>query len=143
MIEQSNESVVREIWSRADIPQAVDELRDRIGRSVDEKIKPLVIGLLSAGVGTVASCEGHTDHGERYPWVQILVESEERLVRLLHMFNRDGSAKWKVDRLVDGEAKAIFLCPADTDQSLEKLQADALILGEWLLDIPFTFKETR
>lgn len=38
---------------------------------IDEGILPLVVGLWAHGISTTSSCEGHLDHGEPYPWVNI------------------------------------------------------------------------
>lgn len=145
MARQSNETD-RKICSRSDIPQVVDGIRDRLGYPIDKKIKPLVIGLLSAGVGTFASCEGHAERGFCYPWVDMLVRYHDRVVDLVMVFNLEtaDNSQWNIlGTPLAPDAEVIRLCPADIDQPLDKLQNDALALGEWLLNVPFNFSPIK
>ena len=61
----------------------VEQMKDRLGKSVDGGIKETVVGLNVSGINTTASCEGHVDWGEAAPWVDVetaeLPELEERL----------------------------------------------------------------
>lgn len=54
------------------VPRDINKIGDGLGKGIDEKIKPLVQTLWDLGYETRQSCEGHTDHGEGYPWVAIL-----------------------------------------------------------------------
>ena len=55
----------------------VNEIADRLGKGVDEKIKEAVAAFLMHEFTTSASCEGHSqeadqeEHGLPYPWVEI------------------------------------------------------------------------
>jgi len=46
-------------------------LRDKLGKSVDNRIMPAVIALRISGINTSASCEGHLRRGLPYPWIDI------------------------------------------------------------------------
>jgi hypothetical protein len=49
-----------------------NSLTDDLGRPLDEGIKKPVAALYLLGVKTSASCQGHSDHGLSYPWIDIL-----------------------------------------------------------------------
>jgi hypothetical protein len=44
---------------------------DGLGLGIDDGIVDTVIALTAHGIPTVASCEGHVDHGLAYPWVDV------------------------------------------------------------------------
>lgn len=52
----------------------IDKETDARGKSIDEKIKPLVQALWDAGYETQQSCEGHygTTRKRVYPWVDLM-----------------------------------------------------------------------
>jgi hypothetical protein len=49
----------------------VERLVDGLGTHIDPRIRELVTALRMHNVDTVGSCEGHTDHGYPYPWIDI------------------------------------------------------------------------
>jgi len=49
----------------------VDNLEDRIGCKVDDKIKETIIAFWSFDVPTSGSCEGHISHGVDTPWIDV------------------------------------------------------------------------
>lgn len=52
----------------------IDEIADRLGRGIDEKIKEAVTAFTVYEFSTSQSCEGHIrgeEEGEPYPWVEI------------------------------------------------------------------------
>lgn len=51
-----------------------DKIADNLGYPIDEGIKKTVVGLWAHGICTTGSCEGHADHGEPFPWVDIELE---------------------------------------------------------------------
>lgn len=53
------------------ISEEVDKMTDGLGLPVDSSIKPSVIALHLWEFPTSASCQGHTDRGTQYPWVDI------------------------------------------------------------------------
>jgi hypothetical protein len=61
----------------------VDEIADRLGKGVDEKIKESVSVFLIHGFTTVGSCEGHVaeeckeEHGLPYPWIEVYAPEPE------------------------------------------------------------------
>jgi hypothetical protein len=55
----------------------VDRWIDPTGCTVDDEIKEIVIALNLSGIKTTASCEGHLDHGEPFPWVDIAIDMRE------------------------------------------------------------------
>jgi hypothetical protein len=68
------------IWQRE--KERVNQLTDPLGKKVDRGIKSLVAALNVLGFPTVASCEGHTNWGLPFPWVEIAAKNqpEERFV---------------------------------------------------------------
>lgn len=67
-----------EAWKR--IEHEVDSLQDRLGKEVDPTLKPLVVALRALRFGTTTSCEGHLDHGNPYPWVDVVSPLAERFL---------------------------------------------------------------
>ncbi len=61
----------RKLQKWNDIVASVDKITDRLEMPVDEKIKPVVVGLMALGFKTVNSCEGHLDYGRAHPAVDI------------------------------------------------------------------------
>ncbi|OIO32937.1 MAG: hypothetical protein COZ49_03520 [Candidatus Yonathbacteria bacterium CG_4_10_14_3_um_filter_47_65] len=59
----------------------IDELADRLGLGVDEKIKEPVAAFLINEFTTSSSCEGHVEeegrHGALFPWVEIYASEPE------------------------------------------------------------------
>lgn len=49
----------------------VDSIVDSQGLPVDEEIKFAIAALMVAGIPTSASCAGHLDSGDPFPWVRI------------------------------------------------------------------------
>lgn len=58
-----------QIWQG--VSDLVDNCRDKLGYPIESGIKPVVIGLNAHGINTTMSCEGHTDRGRIYPWVDV------------------------------------------------------------------------
>jgi hypothetical protein len=56
-------------WSR--VKEFVDKTTDSGGKEIDGGIKDTVCVLIYSGFPTGASCEGHTDRGKSYPWVNV------------------------------------------------------------------------
>jgi hypothetical protein len=46
-------------------------VKDALGTPLDAGIRDLVIALHALDIQTLASCEGHLDHGDAAPWVNI------------------------------------------------------------------------
>lgn len=65
------------------IASQVEQITDRLGKGVDERIKDLVVGLNVHQINTVQSCEGHLDWGTGAPWVDIESSDLGELEQLL------------------------------------------------------------
>lgn len=66
-----------------EIREKVEQFVDALGMPVDPGIKETVVFLITLGINTVASCEGHIDHGTGGPYIDItsekVLELEEKL----------------------------------------------------------------
>lgn len=66
---------------------------DRIGTHIDPGIMETVIAMNAVGLYTVASCEGHLDHGCTYPWIDVSLEEAkdlaQKIIMLLHAGKRE------------------------------------------------------
>jgi len=82
----------------------INEITDRLGKKIDEKIKKTVVAFLAYKFDTIGSCEGHIaeneeeEHGLPYPWVEIYApvpeewqesegEKKKQLEKILSMNN--------------------------------------------------------
>lgn len=54
-----------------DLENKFRQIRDKPGQTIDQGILQTVIALNANNIPTLASCEGHLDHGEPFPWVDI------------------------------------------------------------------------
>jgi len=81
----------------------VDNITDRLGKTIDPWIKPLVVLFNHNKVVTTASCEGHENWGEPFPWIDfeytsfdnflVLMEEFEHHVHIHCMFLKDYHTK--------------------------------------------------
>ena len=55
-----------------EISSEAEKIADRLGMEIDPGIKETVIALKANDFGTDQSCEGHSDRGLPYPWVDII-----------------------------------------------------------------------
>lgn len=53
----------------------------------DKYIKDSVLKLQNIGIETTASCQGHRDYGEKYPWIDIKKEGVEKISIFLKFNN--------------------------------------------------------
>jgi len=65
----------------------ISSIRDNLGRGLDPGIESLVLELNRLGFETMASCEGHLDHGCIGPWVDI--EKSPKIPSLVNRFNKE------------------------------------------------------
>ena len=65
----------QEKWQ--EIAIEVESWVDGLGYPIDPKIKETVIALNALGIPTIASCEGHLDHGLSHPWIDIDINTPE------------------------------------------------------------------
>ncbi|MBN2094631.1 MAG: hypothetical protein JW727_01150 [Candidatus Aenigmarchaeota archaeon] len=87
-------------------------VKDRLGMEVDEGIMPLVGALWKSGYSTQASCEGHSDRGRKYPWVDVSAEGDiEKLKQIVEAYNKTHDLKWQVVPLFySGEGSEKKVC---------------------------------
>lgn len=106
---------------------------DRLGTHIDPMILPLVATLRMCGIPTCASCEGHMDHGERYPWVNVELGQEGVLNRLIAWQNRPTGNDGKPNRntwVLEPSPHGWFLIPQKLDLDLPTLQRYAIEFAE-------------
>lgn len=77
------------------LSKKVDQMADGLGYPMDPKIKPTVVALMLHGFPTVASCEGHLDHGYAAPWVMI----EPRVPKGLRGNKKKAYLNWQRKKL--------------------------------------------
>lgn len=65
----------QEMWDNMSMD--IDHWTDGMGYPIDKGIKEVVVALNMMDVKTLASCEGHFDHGYSYPWIDIDPSSPE------------------------------------------------------------------
>jgi hypothetical protein len=98
---------------------------DGMGKRIDIGIMGVVLYLNLHGVSTTASCEGHLDWGQPYPWVWVGVDSGEALRHMVEAFG--GSLK--VSQLFDDTLE--LTCLVGT---LPEKQSEMARFAEWLRD---------
>ncbi len=77
----------------------IDRIGDRLGFGIDNLIKPLVATLTYFGFKTEQSCQGHSDHGENYPWVRLHANRNfNELVRVVQEYDLSHPIKWKFQK---------------------------------------------
>ncbi len=62
-------------WQKTELE--VEKIVDSLGHKIDKNIKETVVALKVYGFPTRASCEGHLDWGEPFPWVGIRTPEPE------------------------------------------------------------------
>lgn len=77
---QTPPSDARENWNRLAQQYAIEA--DRLGNGIDADIMETVVALNAHGIRTVASCEGHLDHGIAAPWVEVRSEDTQNIAEL-------------------------------------------------------------
>lgn len=113
----------------------VDSLCDRLGKPLDEKIKELVIGLRCHGIRTIASCQGHLDHGLPYPWVDVEKHYLGILLKWVARENRPNLPNGKKNLntwVIKPVAGSYRLIPEDKNLPLEEMQEKAEEFGFFL-----------
>jgi len=125
-----------------EVKREVEEIQDESGKKVDEKIKPLVIGLKRWGVNTEASCQGHRRSKSEvllFPSVIISPKDYRRVKKLISAF---GGNSWiiKKESWVNEKGKKFLqmkLLPKNKDhRKLVRMQKDAIKFGKFLQELP-------
>lgn len=106
----------------------VEKITDKLGEPVDEKVKPLVQNLNDYGIETTGSCQGHKDHGEPFPWIDIWEDSEEDFAKLIDDYNNQApdnqKIEYKISKMFNNQVNKIevrFEFHGDLYQTQQKL----------------------
>ncbi|OIO47065.1 MAG: hypothetical protein AUJ31_00515 [Parcubacteria group bacterium CG1_02_39_15] len=125
-----------------EVKREVEEIRDESGKRVDEKIKPLVIGLRRWGINTEFSCQGHRRSKSEvlsFPSVEISPKDYKKVKKLISAF---GGNSWilKKERwsTKEGIPKiTLRLVPRNKNgRKLIRMQKDAIEFGKFLQELP-------
>ncbi len=108
-IETGQEKSAKEIqW--AAVQEKVDKITDGLALEIDDGIKESVTSLMAHNFPLDGSCEGHTDRGLPYPWVDVSLEfpeeklklrGEERDSYIKEMQEKHGVIQDRLQRLLD------------------------------------------
>ncbi|QQS23367.1 hypothetical protein IPM19_02280 [bacterium] len=82
----------------------IDQIKDRLGKGIDEGIKEAVIGLRALDVNVTQSCEGHNDHGTGGPYIDVesdLNTVHEKVLEPMYGNLDDKETQQKFDDLVE------------------------------------------
>lgn len=120
--------------------QEVEVMRSGEGSPVDERIKPLVIGLRCWGIQTGNSCEGHLGgcgHGFPYPWVDTVVEDAEKVIKMVRRWNIEKLQTLPIEEvnlwIIKPYAGFLRIMPENAEhQELKAMQEDAIEFGQFL-----------
>lgn len=101
--EQYSEQEIRQQrWE--ELVAEIDQIKDRLGKGIDEGIKEVVIGLRALDVNVTQSCEGHDDHGTGGPYIDVespLNTSYENALEPMYGNFDNKETKQKFDDLVN------------------------------------------
>jgi hypothetical protein len=116
-------------------------MRSPDGTPVDEKIKPLIIGLRRWRVRTLMSCQGHSEKGRGfpYPWVDVALKDAKKIVKLLRLWNIDRLQKHQEAKLwiIKPYAGFLMIMPENPEsRELAEMQEEALKFGKFLQELP-------
>jgi hypothetical protein len=107
----------------------IDRVVDKLGHPIDIRIKPLVMAFWLRGIKTLASCEGHQDWGNPYPWIAFgdsSITSVAEFIREYHKAtNGDEERVWCI---VPGLDDNNHVVPFNRNVPLKTLQQSAI---EW------------
>ena len=93
----------------------VNELADRLGKGVDEKIKETVVAFLVHEFTTSSSCEGHmaeegeNQHGLPYPWVEVYAPEPEGWRDAKGERKKQLDREWSVENFKQQQKMMAFL----------------------------------
>lgn len=80
------ESELKPAFKDIDFQKRREMFKDALGRELDPKITDLVVELNRLGVKTEASCEGHEDQGEPFPWIDIKFNSLKPMTEIINTY---------------------------------------------------------
>lgn len=110
--------------------QKIEGITDRLGKSIDPKIKLLVASLNMWGIETKASCQGHKDRKPGHPWIDIQYPHIERAGKLLCVPNIKLQLGW----CFVPYASWLRWQPSDLSKPLCVLQGQCNILADYLIN---------
>jgi len=131
-----------------EVRREVEEIRDESGKKVDEKIKPLVIGLRRWGVNTEFSCQGHRrskSEALSFPSVIISPKDYRKVRKLISAFGKNSwilkKESWVNEK--GAQFSQMKLLPRNKDhRKLVRMQKDAIEFSKFLQELPADwFKE--
>jgi hypothetical protein len=87
----------------------VRKVEDSTGCKIDPEIQELVVLLNCMGIKTQASCQGHTDHGYKYHWVDFdfTVENSKKMNSLLRYCFKD-ARPYEIDCFYDTDGISLI-----------------------------------
>lgn len=75
--------IKQEIWDN--MSYDIDHWVDATDNPIHKEIEETVVALNLLGIETIASCEGHFDHGCLYPWIDLQIFSSEMIKPIVEM----------------------------------------------------------
>ena len=116
-------------------------IKDKLGKPIEKGIKELVIGLHHCGIETESSCEGHTNRGLPYPWVDIPYGFAEKLAKIIGWQNRPKLPNGKKNKntWVIKPTVGLALMPENKNLPLKQLQKNAGEFGVFLQNRPLSW----
>ena len=107
----------------------IDKVADDNGKQIDEKIKPLVSTLWKLGYETTSSCEGHTDWGRGYPWIELAESQDFEVINdRIEAYNKLKLLPWEfVENPIPG-LHAYTLYPIITSFTTISLKGESVIV---------------
>lgn len=128
--------------SLKEIVAEVEAITDRLGHPIDERIKPLVIGLRRFDLRTTMSCEGHRtkdQKGFRYPWIDVDSKDVRILMKLVQRQNApirmDGKRNKNMWVILPFLMDEVRLIPHDIRKPLWRLHQDVTEFAEFLNEV--------
>lgn len=121
------------VWQA--IEQAVEGIKDTLGKGIDEKIKSAVVALRANGFSTTGSCEGHSDRAYPWPWVDVESPLAEKLLsdRCYNELKDKARSVRKDEEAITGEEKQEYgkLVTAQIEENEKEYQRLMAILDEF------------
>jgi len=115
-------------------------MTDKLGTGIDTGILETVIALNAFGIETVASCEGHLDHGTGAPWIDLeALSASEQSRHVARLFTRANNA-FEQQTLPIAEVEALF---AEAHREKERVKVLHLAQRQKLIGLLTAFYQNR
>lgn len=127
-----------------EVMKEVEEFEIKRKRTIDPKIRDLIVGFWRCKIHTEMSCQGHHD-GLPFPWVIIYPADVDKALLLCGLWNIQKrplceSIQWVVLSIIlpSGKISIRLLprCLSEENCPLEELQEDAIRFGKFLQELP-------